>query len=72
MVRVIPGAIPSGIVLPDEERLELRKIVEGLFVVQNAYTRDDGFFSRPTLYDRKPFVCEHEVEPSGPTTDAVR
>jgi hypothetical protein len=52
----------SDILLPGDEPLTLKKVFEGLYVIQNAYTGDNGFFSRLPFHRKKPLVPEPEAE----------
>jgi hypothetical protein len=42
--------VPSGIVLPGDEPLPVREVVSGLYVVEQTYERDLGYFSESPIY----------------------
>ena len=41
---------PSGIVLPGDKPLTLKEVIPGLFVVENAYQKDLGYFAHSSIY----------------------
>lgn len=53
----VDGPIPSGIVLPGDEPLQVEDLGDGSLIVKNAYQRDYGYFSM-----RSPYPAE-EVKP---------
>lgn len=59
--------LPSGIVLPGEKPLTLHEVAAGLYVVDNAYEYDAGFFGESPLYSKE------ELEPApGPRSETVK
>lgn len=59
--------LPSGIVLPGEKPLTLHEVVAGLYVVDNAYEYDAGFFGQSPLYSKE----EPELAPE-PQSEVVK
>lgn len=41
---------PSGFVLPGQSLLPVREVTKGLYVVENAYQVDTGYFSPGPIY----------------------
>ena len=44
--------LPSGIILPADGPLPLRKVMPGLYIVERSYERDLGYFSESPLYKK--------------------
>jgi hypothetical protein len=56
------GPVSSGIILPGSEPLPLKEVQRGLFLAENAYACDYGYFSRSPLYGKEAPVAEQDAE----------
>ena len=59
--------IPSGILLPGDRPLTLKEIAPGMYIVENTYERDLGYFGVSDLF-KTDFTDDDEDEPATPTT----
>ena len=60
-------SLPSGLRLSAGQPLPAHEVAPGLYVVENAYERDLGYFSESPLFARKPEAEreQRETEPKG-------
>jgi hypothetical protein len=60
----------SGIVLPGERPLTLREVAEGLYVADNAYEYDAGYFASSPEEEPQP-APELPSEPVNPLVNSA-